>query len=98
LHFEAPLAERGYDVREDVGDLVPHGYENHDHDDRDKNQDQGVLDHPLASLAVVDSEFHLLSWPPSMIDGVRRRLLGGRGCYSLSAAQVCCHAETGEEQ
>src|SRR3981081_1851416 len=45
--------ESGDYVGEDVLDLCPHGQENHDDDDRNKNQDQRVLHHSLAALTNV---------------------------------------------
>lgn len=44
-------AQRRDHVGKDVVDLVPHGQKNHYDDDRNKNQDQRVLDHSLTSLS-----------------------------------------------
>src|SRR6266850_6765550 len=58
LQMEFVLAERRDDVREHVRDLVPHGQKNHDNDDRNENQDQGILDHSLAALAAIKPAIH----------------------------------------
>src|SRR5437763_15647500 len=42
--------QRGDHVGKDVADLVAHRQKNHDDDDRDQDENQGVLDHPLAGL------------------------------------------------
>src|SRR2546428_597498 len=79
-----PLAEGGHDVREHVGDLVSHGQKNHDHHDRNQNQDQGVLDHSLAALTSLETtrnhtsttlEPHWFGAPCQKISKRRTRLL-----------------------
>jgi hypothetical protein len=42
--------QRGHNVRKDVEDLIPHGKKDDDDDDRNEDKDQGILDHPLATL------------------------------------------------
>ena len=63
---ERVLAESGHHVGKDVGDLVPHGQKNHDDDDRNENQDQGILDHSLAALTNGTPTFHFCSPPFSL--------------------------------
>jgi hypothetical protein len=47
----APRKTKGkHDIRENVGDLVPHREQDDDHHDRHENQDQGVLDHALPGM------------------------------------------------
>src|SRR4029077_12918489 len=45
------LADGAADAAEDGGDLVTQDDQQRDHDNRDQDQDQRVLDHALASLA-----------------------------------------------
>src|ERR1700716_3360380 len=75
------VVERVGDVGEEVLDLAAGGYQHHDHDQRDQDQDEGVFDHPLATLveakrkpepAHVPSasdtfESMFLIWPPIVI-------------------------------
>ena len=57
----APLvAQGGYDVGEDVRDLLAHRKKNHDDDDRHQDQDERVLDHALAALAGACVSAHVL--------------------------------------
>src|SRR5947209_20563829 len=55
LSFEGAVtwalrSEGCYDVREHVLDLVAHRKKDHDDDDRNEDEDQGVLNHSLAFL------------------------------------------------
>src|SRR5438445_4964067 len=55
LSFEGAVtwalrSEGCYDVREHVLDLVAHRKKDHDDDDRNEDEDQGVLNHALAFL------------------------------------------------
>jgi hypothetical protein len=60
------LTECGHHIGKDVLDLVPHGQKNHDDDDRNENQDQGILDHSLAALANGTPTIHDLQPPFSL--------------------------------
>ena len=87
-------AEGGDDVREHVGDLVAHGQKNHDDDDRNEHQDQGVLDHSLAALAadqVSQLDNYLLS--RNLTDGANRNPYNVPLQLSLSPmTSIVCNA------
>src|SRR2546423_8268838 len=51
-------AQSGDDVRENVVDLVAHGQKDHDDDDRNEDQYQGIFDHALAALSAAGTPPH----------------------------------------